>query len=287
MNELVNPLGGKIVRGFLTLNGPNGVNIPCAALQSFDGKLATTYKEFESPEYLTAAGVSVTGQKMTGTFDCLVESVGMLALLLGGTADTTTAVANPTVAPTLAAAAGGALAAGHYQVGYTYTNSDGESAISPLAIVTVTANQKITTTSLGALPTGVTGVNWYMTSGVYATDALAQAQPVYYIGSNTGGAMTLATAPTTNAGLPPTLSSIVNSVPRYTHTTNTLPNVFSAFWKTPDSSGAGEVMQFLGCVLSDIEWNMKFNDYIQVKGNFNCYGVGGKLFEKLLPSSVV
>lgn len=65
-------------------------------------------------------------------------------------------IANPTTAPTIAAAASGALQAGTYQVGYADVNTNGLTALTLLATVTLTVNQKINVSSLPAFPAGAT-----------------------------------------------------------------------------------------------------------------------------------
>lgn len=68
-------------------------------------------------------------------------------------------VANPTAAPTLTAGAG-SLPAGEYRVSYAYRNEHGQTLLSPYKAITLTANQKITTTLI-APPAGATVV-WYV-----------------------------------------------------------------------------------------------------------------------------
>ncbi len=70
-------------------------------------------------------------------------------------------VANPSVAPTLTATASGTFPAGVYKVAYSYVNDRGQTLLSPVRSVTLTANQKITVT--GITPPADTTVNWYVT----------------------------------------------------------------------------------------------------------------------------
>lgn len=67
---------------------------------------------------------------------------------------------DPTVAPTLAASSG-ALAAGAYLVAYAYRNANGNTNYSPIASITLTANQKIDVTGI-ALPAGADSVDWFV-----------------------------------------------------------------------------------------------------------------------------
>lgn len=89
-------------------------------------------------------------------------------------------IASPTVAPTLAAAAGGHLAAGTWKVAYSYETDQGETLVSSSGSVVVTASQKINVTAITP-PVGVTGVNWYLSR-------LAGDLVLKYIVSNDGSA---------------------------------------------------------------------------------------------------
>lgn len=103
--------------------------------------------------------------------------------------------ANPTTAPTLAPSAG-TLAAGDYQVAYAYVTAVGKTLISPIATITLTANQKIDVTSLGALPAGVLSVNWYVSE--------PDVDKLIYAGNNNGGSFSIIGLPSRdNAGIPP------------------------------------------------------------------------------------
>lgn len=71
-------------------------------------------------------------------------------------------VADPASAPTIAAAGGGALAAGAYRVAYADVTSVGVTALTPVASVTLTANQQINVSSLPAFPAGVIERQFYV-----------------------------------------------------------------------------------------------------------------------------
>lgn len=76
-------------------------------------------------------------------------------------------VANPTTAPTVAAAAGGALPAGTFKVAYAdmklfETGITGLTVLTALASIVVTANQKINVSALPAFPAGITSRAFYI-----------------------------------------------------------------------------------------------------------------------------
>lgn len=71
-------------------------------------------------------------------------------------------VVDPLVAPTIAGAASGALAAGLYKVAYSDVTTYGQTAPTPASSVTLTANQKINVSGLPAFPAGVTSRNFFV-----------------------------------------------------------------------------------------------------------------------------
>lgn len=71
-------------------------------------------------------------------------------------------IASPITAPTLAAAASGSLQAGDYGVAYADVNANGLTALTLMAVVTLTANQKINVSSLPAFPAGVTARQFFV-----------------------------------------------------------------------------------------------------------------------------
>ena len=71
-------------------------------------------------------------------------------------------VVNPSAAPTVAAAASGSLAAGIYYLAYSDVAGGGQTALTPIANVTLTAGQKISVTSLPAFPAGVAERHFYL-----------------------------------------------------------------------------------------------------------------------------
>jgi hypothetical protein len=80
------------------------------------------------------------------TLQCLHGALTVPALLLPHTIG----ISDPSAAPTVAAAAG-ALAAGVYKVAYSDVTASGSTALTPLASITLTANQQINLSSLPAL----------------------------------------------------------------------------------------------------------------------------------------
>lgn len=79
-------------------------------------------------------------------------------------------IADPTVAPTIAAAASGILAAGTYKVAYANVNSNGLTSLTPIASVVLTANQKIDVSGLPAFPAGVTSRQFFISQTTGSTN---------------------------------------------------------------------------------------------------------------------
>jgi hypothetical protein len=103
------------------------------------------------------ATVSGSVVAVSGTFGTLVLEDPLVM-------DHVAPLANPTVAPPVAASSGGTFTAGDYRVAYSYVNLRGQTNLSPVSTVTLTANQKIIITGI-TLPAGATAVNWYIETG--------------------------------------------------------------------------------------------------------------------------
>lgn len=69
-------------------------------------------------------------------------------------------IADPDTQPTVAASSG-ALAAGTYLVSYAYRNANGNTNLSPISPLTLTASQKIDVTGI-SLPAGADSVDWFV-----------------------------------------------------------------------------------------------------------------------------
>lgn len=96
----------------------------------------------------------------------------------------------PSSAPTLTAVVGGSsLAAGFYQLAYSYVEGDtGQTMLSPRSTVTIVLNGSISVGAL-TLPPGVTAVNWFMSEAVGGTTLSMHQQ------KSTGAAFTITTLP--------------------------------------------------------------------------------------------
>lgn len=106
-------------------------------------------------------------------------------------------LANPTTGPTLAAASGGTFPAGIYRVAYSWVNGRGQTLLSPVASITLSANQKITVTGVTP-PTGAT-VNWYVTPE-------AASKKIRLHSSNDGSGFTIDRLPLLSDTLPPEIN---------------------------------------------------------------------------------
>jgi hypothetical protein len=92
------------------------------------------------------------------TIKCLHGALNVPALLKAHDGP----IANPTTAPTVAAAASGSLQAGIYQIASADVNANGLTALTLLATVTLLADQKINVSSLPAFPAGVTSRQFFV-----------------------------------------------------------------------------------------------------------------------------
>lgn len=121
-----------------------------------------------------------------GAYVCTIYStVGVLSFATGLANDHVAQVDSPVTAPTASATGSGTLDPGDYFLGYSLVDGSGnETLMSPLKRVTIAASQKVSVTSLGALPSGAAEVNWYFSPAVGDDD-------VRKLLTNAGGAFTI------------------------------------------------------------------------------------------------
>lgn len=106
-------------------------------------------------------------------------------------------IANPITAPTLAAAGSGSLLAGDYAVAYADVNANGLTALTLLAVVSLTANQKINVSSLPAFPAGVTSRQFFV------SEKAGSARLRYQVTRSDATDFSINALPLPNAALPP------------------------------------------------------------------------------------
>jgi hypothetical protein len=106
---------------------------------------------------------------------------------------------DPTVAPTLAAAAG-SLAAGAYLVAYAYRNANGNTNLSPITAVTLTASQQIDVTAITPLPAGVDSVDWFVS-------VEANSGTMLLVANNNGSAFSINSLPESTDADPPKINT--------------------------------------------------------------------------------
>lgn len=117
-----------------------------------------TYQDFTAKDAVTTR-YALSGSRNVRMFD-VTEQVAPAGLNLSG-------VAAPTTAPTLTATGSSStFGAGLWYVGYSYNTSLGESTMSSLASIPLTAGQNITTGAL-SFPTHVTSANWYVSTAEF------------------------------------------------------------------------------------------------------------------------
>lgn len=141
-------------------------------------------------------------------------------------------IAPPTAGPTLTAVADASstLAAGTYEVAFTYTcyggpspgaDNGGETTIGPTSSVTITAGQAIAVAQLTGIPDGVQGVRLYCST-------VAGGTTLGLAASGVGDATTIAAPPSTT--LPPTSNTAYTANPNGTATA-----LGSGDWLTQES----------------------------------------------------
>lgn len=121
------------------------------------------------------------------------------------TITTQTAIADPTVAPSVALGAGtSSLAAGTYTVGYAWRENGGTTLLSPTAALTIASGETIAVT-LPAFPTGVTSADIYLSVAPNNT-ALA------FAANTTSSTTTLSVLPASDAVAPPSANTTATGV---------------------------------------------------------------------------
>lgn len=109
----------------------------------------------------------------------------------------TAPLADPVDAPVLSSSAG-SLAAGTYQVLYTFVNAHGQTLPSPFTAITLLADKQIDVDAV-TLPTGATSVRWYVVPE-------AGSGRLRYHSENDGSAFSIDSLPKLTASLPPDLN---------------------------------------------------------------------------------
>lgn len=104
-------------------------------------------------------------------------------------------IAAPASAPTLTTPTGGNLPAGNFTVAYSYTNGGGETAKSPTATTAAAAADVVHVAAVTPLPSGATGVNWYMSVAPGSSS-------LRLVRSGTGAAEDFENVPAADAALP-------------------------------------------------------------------------------------
>lgn len=132
----------------------------------------------------------------------LSSTTGFPTLLLTHSAG----IANPGSAPTAAAASGGTLAAGSWQLAYSDLTTVGSTALTPLTTVTVTANQQLNVSGLPAL-TG-SARNFYLSEQANSTN-------LRFVTQRTNASdFSITSAPEPGAALPPSSNTTAEEVMR-------------------------------------------------------------------------
>lgn len=110
-------------------------------------------------------------------------------------------VADPTVAPTVAAASSGTLKAGTYNVAYANGNSIGFTSLTLVSSVVVSADGKINVSGLPALPAGITSRVFYLSEKEDSTN-------LRFVATRTDAAdFSITAAPLPSAAIPPSYNT--------------------------------------------------------------------------------
>lgn len=198
--------------------GCDGASTPATATLTVNSKTTTSSFTLDGIETVFTSGANDTTQTIAGFINGAINAHPSLrrkfsaAWTPGTSIVTITAkfgaitlssalenahsapLADPATEPTLTATASGSLAAGVYKVCYSYSNSRGQTLVSPLESVTLTANQKITVTAI--TPPTDANVNWYSSPS-------AGSQLLRLHSTNNGAGFVIDELPKLNRLIPP------------------------------------------------------------------------------------
>lgn len=119
-----------------------------------------------------------------------------------------TGIVDPTTAPTVAATAGGTLLPGTHKLAYANANALGQTALTALASIVVTLNQKIDVSALPALPAGITSRNFY------SSDQADSAQLKFVANRTDAADFSISDVPLPGAALPPSFNTTAEELLR-------------------------------------------------------------------------
>ena len=269
---IIQAFGTEFFEGYCFATQTNPDDVPFAKLQDFDFKDSLSLKELMGPEGLTAQSVGASERKLTAAVTDMTINLSKYYRMRGGSAPVAiTPIVNPAVAPTLTAGAGStALTIGYVAVAFSYVSPYGETLISPIQTVSVTAGQQIAVTALGALPSGVSNVNWYVSTQSYSTAPLAAAATLYLAVNNAGTAFNITAYSANTAKTIPTSTSLGLSRSVYSMMQTDVPTPFQVHLKNP-VDGSGREFLFKQVVCPDLDSAMKLRDWTTQKYTFNIY----------------
>jgi hypothetical protein len=277
---------------FASMNNPD--DVPFATCHKVSLKDTTAFKKLLGPEQLTALAVGASERTITLEAEWATFKLEQLLLGKAGTVSSVTSLPAPTTAPVATPAAGTpptTYTAGYIAVAYSWVGPYGQTTISPIATVQVTASQQITVTDLGtAMATaGATSINYFMSAQSYPTAAAASGAPLYAATYNSGGATVLPAAyPSLINQSTPILSSTSGTRRILTFSVNDQPVPCRMHYLTPQSGGDLELF-FYNCLIPDITIDFTMKDFVVPKLSIECYGdatqPGKPIWAVLTPTS--
>ena len=153
---------------------------------------------------------------------------------------------DPTAAPTLGSSAG-ALAAGAYLVAYAYRNANGNTNLSPIASITLTASKQIDVTGI-SLPTGADSVDWFVS-------VEANSGTILLVANNNGSGFSINALPETTEDQVPNRNTTGEEITRVmmsfagkalTYADTTRANVLDGSFGWPEGGRQSTVNQVKG-----------------------------------------
>lgn len=156
--------------GTLTVSGtPNAGDVLTATIDGIEVVYTLTADDtLASSAAMLAAAINATWSlrqytraTVSGEVVTVYSKLGNLTLGSALENDHVALLDSPTVAPVASAVGSGTMRAGVYDLAYSWKSATGETFVSPRDQVTLTANERISVSSV-TVPTGADGVNWYL-----------------------------------------------------------------------------------------------------------------------------
>ena len=247
-------------------------DVPFGMAQKVSFKNTYGLQKAMGPEGVLALAAGYSERTVTFEISNMVIKPEMYLLAMGGSITTVSAVASPTAAPTLSAGAGTtSLSAGFLAVGYSWQSQYGQTLVSPLSAVSITATQLVNVT-VPALVTGAQYAALFCNAAVQATSAAAVAAPVYFSQTIATTTTSITALPSTNTTVPVTASNITSAYRTYQSNAADEASPWVLQIQTPGVGGIDQDIKAYGLTPTAFEMDFDLKKFVVPKLTGECFG---------------